>query len=76
MHYEYDPWPDVDDRLDLEYALAQLSPRQRRVLTLWAQGYTQEEMAEEYGVTQVAVHYWIEDATYILRPILFVVSEG
>ena len=58
---------DIDQRIDLVSALNKLSPRQRKVVILWAQGYTQQEIADEYGVTQVAVHYWIRDATYILR---------
>ena len=58
---------DADQRIDLIAALNRLSPRQRKVLLLWAAGYTQQEIAKEYGVSQVAVHYWIRDAAYILR---------
>jgi len=62
---------DIDQRIDLITALNKLTPRQRKVLLLWAAGYTQQEIAKEYGVTQVAVHYWIRDAAYILRELCY-----
>ena len=43
---------DIDQRIDLISALNQLSPRQRRVLILWAAGYTHKEIAKEYGLTR------------------------
>ena len=66
---------DIDQRIDLVAALNRLTPRQRKVLILWAAGYTQQEIADEYGVTQPAVHYWIRDATYILGELSHYVIE-
>ena len=43
---------DIDQRIDLISALNQLTPRQRRVLVLWAAGYTHKEIAKEYGLTR------------------------
>ena len=53
---------DIDQRLDLISALNKLTPRQRKVLVLWAAGYTQQEIAKEYGVTQQAVSLIVETA--------------
>jgi len=43
---------DTDQRIDLISALNKLTPRQRKVLLLWAAGYTHKEIAKEYGLTR------------------------
>ena len=43
---------DIDQRIDLISALNKLTPRQRKVLVLWAAGYTHKEIAKEYGLTR------------------------
>jgi len=40
------PWPAVARRLDIEAALATLAPRDRRIATALAQGYTPREIAD------------------------------
>ena len=50
---------NIDTRIDLIDALNKLAPRQRKVLILWAAGYTQQEIADEYGVNQSTVSRWI-----------------
>ena len=57
---------DIDQRLDLISALNKLTPRQRKVLLLWAAGYTQQEIADEYKVNQSTVSRWISDSLHIL----------
>jgi len=55
---------DIDQRIDLISALNQLSPRQRKVVLLWAAGYTQQEIADEYGVNQSTVSRWISGCVH------------
>jgi len=57
---------DIDQRIDLIAALNRLSPRQRRVILLWAAGYTQQEIADEYGVNQSTVSRWISGCVHIM----------
>ncbi len=46
----------TDDRLVIEDALAELSPREREVIELrFREGMTQIEMAERLGISQVQV---------------------
>ena len=55
---------DIDQRLDLISALNKLTPRQRKVVLLWAAGYTQQEIADEYKVNQSTVSRWISDCVH------------
>ena len=57
---------NIDQHIDLINALNKLTPRQRKVLILWAQGYTQQEIATEYGVHQSTVSRWLFDSSSIL----------
>ena len=43
-------------RIDLERAIARLTPKQRLALSLWLQGYTQEEIGQRMGIAQKNVH--------------------
>jgi RNA polymerase sigma factor (sigma-70 family) len=47
--------------MDLENALAALTPKQRRAALLYAQGYTQAEIGEMMEVTQQAVCRLLEN---------------
>ena len=55
---------DIDQRLDLISALNKLSPRQRKVLLLWADGYTQQEIATKYKVSQSTISRWISGCVH------------
>ena len=59
---------DIDQRIDLIAALNKLSPRQRKVVILWAQGYTQQEIAKEYGVAQRTISRWLQKSVSKMRP--------
>jgi len=66
---------DIDQRLDLIDALNKLSPRQRKVLLLWAAGYTQQEIAKEYGVTQRTISRWIQKSVSKMGELWAYVTE-
>ena len=60
---------DVDLRLDLRRACSRLTERQRAVLVLVLEGYTQEEIGEMLGIAQptvfhhlVAIRAYVEDS--------------
>ena len=55
---------DIDQRLDLIAALNRLSPRQCKVLLLWAAGYTQQEIAAKYKVSQSTISRWISGCVH------------
>jgi DNA-directed RNA polymerase specialized sigma subunit len=46
---------DVDERLDAQRALAQLSVRDAAIVYLFACGHTQAEIGERVGVTQARI---------------------
>ena len=49
------PMRDVDLRIDLDDALQAMTGKQRAVIALWSQGYTQEEIGRCLGVSHQAV---------------------
>ena len=57
---------DIDQRIDLITALNKLSPRQRKVLILWAAGYTHKEISKEYRVHRTTIGRWISDSLHLL----------
>ena len=57
---------DTDQRIDLIAALNRLSPRQRKVVLLWAAGYTQQEIAKEYNVHRTTIGRWISNSLHLL----------
>lgn len=61
---------NIDQRIDLITALNKLTPRQRKVLILWAAGYTQQEIATEYGVHRTTIGRWISDSVHVLGEIV------
>jgi RNA polymerase sigma factor (sigma-70 family) len=48
--------------MDLAQALTALTPRQRRAVLLYAQGFTQCEIAQTIGVSQQAIGKTLENA--------------
>jgi len=57
----------IDARIDLIDVLNRLSPRQRKVVLLWAAGYTQQEIAKEYDVTQRTISRWLQKSVSKMR---------
>ena len=54
-----DPSPNPEEALELkqtiEEALAALSSRDRAIVCLWAEGYSQEEIGQRFGMTQQGI---------------------
>ena len=50
-----DPTPNILEYIDLEAAIAQLRPRDRLIVDLWMQGYTQKAIATRLGVWPQAI---------------------
>jgi len=67
---------NIDQRIDLINALNKLTPRQRKVLILWAAGYTQQEIADEYGVALRTISRWIQRSVSKMGEFLPFNSEG
>ena len=57
MDIAYDPWDDVDRRIDIERAIGELDEWERQMLCLWTNGYTQAEIGEMFDITQRSVSY-------------------
>ena len=66
---------DIDQRIDLISALNKLSPRQRKVVILWAQGYTQQEIADEYGVAQRTISRWLQKSVSKIGDSIALINE-
>ena len=67
---------DIDTRIDLIDALNKLAPRQRKVLILWAAGYTHKEIAKEYGLTRQRISQICADAICLLGDSIPFNSDG
>ena len=72
---EYPPEMAVYDgshatRIDLEYALARLSPTARRIIELREYGYRYEEIADMIGSTEAAIKMQVKRAFEKLRDVL------
>ena len=65
-----DPWPEIDERIDLARAWERLTRKQREAMILWLQGYTLEEIGEKLGVGVRRVRYRLRNAKHRLRAIL------
>jgi len=61
----YDPWPQIDARLDLEKILAQLpEPDRNLILLYYIIGYSQQELATRLGVCQQTVSRRLQKIVY------------
>jgi len=52
----------MDAVIDLAAAMARLTEKQRRVISLWVQGYTQEEIAQIEGIARTTVQEQLDAA--------------
>ena len=57
-----DDFERADARMDLAPLLAQLTPRHRKALLLWVDGYTQEEIGILLGVCHQTISKYIARA--------------
>ena len=61
------PTDKLDDYMDLENALAALTPKQRRAALLYAQGFTQCEIGEMMGLAQSTVCELLENTFFVMN---------
>ena len=54
------PTDKLDDYMDLASALTALTPKQRRAVLLYAQGFTQCEIGEMMGLAQSTISELLE----------------
>jgi len=66
------PTDKLDEYMDLESALAALTPKQRRAALLYAQGYTQAEIGEMMGVDQSNVCRLLENIFISVKVAYFI----
>ena len=57
----------IDLMIDVDRAVCKLTEKQRTALSLWEQGYTQEEIAAMLGITHQKVSTRIQRAITRLR---------
>lgn len=72
----YDPTEQMDAHLMVEQALTRLTDDDRRLAVLWAEGYTQREIAAELGLSQPTVHERLEAVFARLRSIIEGGADG
>ncbi len=58
---------NIDQQIDLIAALNRLSPRQRKVVILWAAGYTHKEIGKQLGISANTVQTHFHRGVVILR---------
>ena len=58
---------EIEQSIDLQRAIADLPPRQYRVVSLWMQGYTQREIGVKLGMTQASVSHLFSCAVKRLK---------
>lgn len=57
----------MDALLDVQQAMTQLTERQRQALTLWGQGFTQQEIGDRLGCCHQRVSQMIAEAAGLVK---------
>ena len=52
----FDPTNDLNEEIDRELLLKQLSPRDRKIIRMIENGYTYTEIGDEFGCSRQAIH--------------------
>lgn len=58
---------EIEQSIDLRRAIADLPPRQYRVVILWLQGYTQREIGKMMGFDHSTVCRWLHIGIDFIR---------
>ena len=69
------PTDEIDSRIDMERILAALPPQQRRAVSLYADGYTLQEIANKFGVSNQAISKCFRNLVGKLGNSLYVVDR-
>lgn len=66
----YDPWEEVDRRLDIEMALNRIHPLYREALILWGQGYPYLQIAKKLQIGKTTARRYVLAGKARLRELL------
>ena len=63
----YDPWGEIDRRIDIEAALDKMLPKYRNALVIKSQGYSYAEIARHLGIGKTTAYRYVQAGLKVLE---------